>query len=127
MTNDEWPYGCAISAIKCENLDALVDFTKSIITAHTDYLNNPNITDIQKYDQRSLCRYYDLNGFIKSVASEEEYLQWKSLLEECAPAASKSHHQSVILHTLAGNLKLTLLNIVESLLISCNRKTVMLL
>ena len=65
----------------------MVDFTKSIITAHTDYLNNPNITDIQKYDQRSLCRYYDLNGFIKSVSSEEEYLQWKSLLEECAPAA----------------------------------------
>lgn len=87
VTNDEWPYGCAISAIKCENLDALVGFTRSIIIAHTDYLNNPNITDIQKYDQRSLCRYYDLNGFIKSIASEEEYLQWRLLLEECAPAA----------------------------------------
>lgn len=78
-----WPYGCAVSAINCTNIDALAGKTHEIIV-NAD-LSNPNIADIQKYDLRSFCHYYDFNGFIRTIATDKDYSEWKSLLDDCIP------------------------------------------
>lgn len=88
--NQIWPYGCSISAIKCENINELTAKTREII-ANAD-LSNPDVANIQIYDLRArrtsygnLCCYYDFNGFIRSIASDKTYSEWKSLLDDCIP------------------------------------------
>lgn len=81
----EWNYGAAISAIDCSEVEALAHETACLLPAYASYLDNPNLTSVQKYDRRSVSYYYDFNGFIRSFATDEEYQVWKQQLDKCVP------------------------------------------
>lgn len=89
-TGGDWGYGVAVSAIKSDELDELALRTSAIVPLYSDYLDNPDLTDVQIYDVRgntwrNYCLYYDLGAFIKSFASESEYALWKKQVDKAVP------------------------------------------
>ena len=87
----EWTYGAAISAIDCSELSSLAQETRKVLSSHATYLDNPDLSAVQKYGVREVAPnvyapcYYDLNGFIKSFATDQEYGEWKQQLDKCVP------------------------------------------
>ena len=98
---DGWAYGCAISAIHCDALDALTAKTKEIIAA-ADF-DNADFRNVQCYDMRSLPYYYDFNGFIHAIATDNQYREWKDLLEACIPESFRAATSSCYSAYLPGS------------------------
>ena len=92
---DGWAYGCAISAIRCDAIDALAAKTKEIIAA-ADFAN-ADFRNVQCYDMGNFnsnrdnkSYYYDFNGFIRAIAADSPYVEWKYLLETCTPESFRA-------------------------------------
>lgn len=86
-TKDKWPYGAAISAIKCSELDGLAAATKVITDKYANELRSINPSTVQNYDPRSQRAYYDFNDAINKVEgiSASELAAWKQQLDKAVP------------------------------------------
>lgn len=82
---DGWPYGAAVSAIKCNELENLANETKKIISRHADEIQHFNPSGVQVYDNRREKAYYDFQDFIQQITTKEEREQWEKALEKAVP------------------------------------------
>lgn len=87
ISNENWTGGVSIGVTKSSALVKLAEATARIIPAYIiagDYINT---SEILCYDQRNKTRYYyDLDELIHSLATEEEYRNWKAVFDEAVVA-----------------------------------------
>jgi hypothetical protein len=72
---------CTMSVVRTSCLDALAAATRYIY----EKADAPLIVGYQpqRYMTESTCYYYDLGGYIRAMASEEDYNNWKTALDNC--------------------------------------------
>lgn len=85
IIRDNWKYGAAISAIKCDELEGLATETQKIVDKYANELRAINPSTVQNYDPRSQQAYYDFHDVISKVASGEELQTWKQQLDQAVP------------------------------------------
>lgn len=78
-------YGVLISSIDCSQLQNLAVATKEVVAKHGDELLKMDysaVLDYFYYDRyRNLAKFpdfYDMNGIMKTLLAEDEYLKWKA-------------------------------------------------
>ena len=85
-TGEERNYGVLISAIECEYLDKFAATTADMITKYAPKAKNLALDNILHYCHKpneSLPSYYDMNGYMRCLITEEEdYNHWKSALDK---------------------------------------------
>lgn len=83
---DNWPYGAAISAIRCNELEGLAAATKVITNKYADVLKAISPSTVQNYDPRKSQRaYYDFNDVVSKVANAEDLAVWRQQLDKAVP------------------------------------------
>lgn len=83
---DNWPYGAAISAIRCSELEGLAAATKVITNKYADVLKAISPSTVQNYDPRKSQRaYYDFNDVVSKVANAEDLAVWRQQLDKAVP------------------------------------------
>lgn len=78
VKGDKNNYGCLLSAIKCDELDALAEVTAPVIVRKASGRQPLPVGDgIQTYrGTSSFPEFYDIHGVIHSLSEREEYAQW---------------------------------------------------
>lgn len=82
---DNWPYGAAISAIKCDELEGLATETKKIVAKYANELRAVSPGTVQNYDPRNQRAYFDFGDMISQVASTEDLQVWREQLDKAVP------------------------------------------
>lgn len=82
--NNAENYGCLMSAIKCNELDALAEMTAPIIS---NYASNQHLltinSNVQTYRGTTAWPdFYDFQGVIHAISTESEYTQWLSQFDK---------------------------------------------
>lgn len=88
ISNKNWTGGVSIGVTKNSALMKLAKATAKIIPAYIIDRKSVNDWEILHYDKRNnnTPYYYDLDGLIRSLATEEEYKKWKSVFDETVVA-----------------------------------------
>ncbi|MDR0893627.1 MAG: hypothetical protein LBN24_13640 [Mediterranea sp.] len=78
--SSEWEYGASLSVVDTSQLEALAAATASILPKYIQGGASISTSGILDYDRRAgrtdFVGYYDLDGFIRSVASNADYQAW---------------------------------------------------
>lgn len=92
IIRDNWPYGAAISAIKCDELEGLATATQKIVDKYATAIkaiapNSIQIYDNYHYSKRPQQAYYDFYDLISKIEgiSAEELQTWKQQLDKAVP------------------------------------------
>lgn len=97
---DDWPYGAAISVIKCSELENLAIETRRLVTDHITDIALVDRASVQIYDTRSRKAYYDLQDFIAQFTTVSERASWEAQLNKTVPyKGSTSSCYSQYIHT----------------------------
>lgn len=88
ISNDNWTGGVSVGVTRSSALGELAKATSKIIPAYIVDREPIKDWEILCYDKRSTNTryYYDLDGLIRSLATEEEYRNWKSVFDETVVA-----------------------------------------
>ncbi|MCC8171859.1 MAG: clostripain-related cysteine peptidase [Parabacteroides sp.] len=100
--NDNWPYGAAISVIKCDELEKLAAATKELINNHVSSsdISLVSSSSVQKYDTRTNKAYFDLRDFVTKFTDADVRTAWENQLNKTVPyKASTPSCYSVYIHT----------------------------
>ena len=85
-SSSEYSYGIAISVINGSELETLASVTKSILSEYIPYGTTVTTSGIKSYDDNYYDFYYDLDGFVKSLTSEDgNYQIWKEAYDNAVP------------------------------------------
>lgn len=83
ISNENWTGGVSVSVTKTGALGKLAEATSRIIPEYITGRQSVDVSEIVCYDQRNRTGYYyDLDGLIRALATEEEYRNWKSVFDE---------------------------------------------
>lgn len=87
ISNDNWTGGVSVGVTKGSALGKLAEATSKIIPEYIAGRESIDVSNILCYDQRNNTGYYyDLDGLIRSLATDEEYRNWKSVFDEAVVA-----------------------------------------
>lgn len=85
-SSSDYTYGIAISVVNCCALENLASATTNILISYITESSEIGTSSVFSYDQNYYNFYYDLNGFIQSLTSEDEnYTTWKEAFDEAVP------------------------------------------
>lgn len=86
-TKADWPYGAAISVIKCDELEKLAAATKELINNHVSLSDISHISSstVQKYDTRTNKAYFDFRDFVAKFTDTEVRTAWENQLDKAVP------------------------------------------
>jgi len=78
-----WTGGVSIGVLKTSALEKLATVTRDVLPSTIDVSALVNSGSVFNYDKRSInVSYYDMDSFIKSVATDADYAVWRSAFEE---------------------------------------------
>lgn len=87
ISNDNWTGGVSVGVTKNSALGKLAEATSKIIPEYITGRESIDVWNILCYDQRNNTGYYyDLDGLIRSLATDEEYRNWKLVFDEAVVA-----------------------------------------
>lgn len=87
ISNENWTGGVSVSVTKTGVLGKLAEATSRIIPKYITGGQPVDASEIACYDQRNRTGYYyDLDGLVRSLATKEEYRNWKSVFDETVVA-----------------------------------------
>lgn len=87
ISDDNWTGGVSVGVTKSSALEKLAEATSKIIPEYITGRESIDASNILCYDQRNNTGYYyDLDGLIRSLATDEEYRNWKSAFDEAVVA-----------------------------------------
>ena len=78
--------GCVISAVKTSELQNLADATAAYLSTAIHDGEYPDLTGVQRYisfEHTSYPYFHDISSAMKKLLTEENYLEWKKVLDKC--------------------------------------------
>lgn len=84
-------YGVSLSAISCDNLEALASVTADMVVKYVSKTEPTDLNNIQRYypiSSKSRPEYYDMNGYMhRLITDEADYIRWKNAFDRAVPHA----------------------------------------
>lgn len=82
---DDWPYGAAISVVKCSELEKLAEETQRLVTNHLNDMIAISPSSVQTYDCHTRPTYYDFLDYVEKFTTAGERAAWVTQLNKAIP------------------------------------------